>query len=301
MIVKSILNEYLNQLIFVRKFSELTIKAYKEDVLGFVSFFKIENVVQLKDLIKNDISDYLIHLSENGIQARSIARKISSIKMFTRYLYREKYITEEDSKKFSAIKSPKYKKNIPKNLEHDDIMSVVKFIQNDTHLFKKDWQKSREIAIIMLKYSTGLRISELLSIKNFDITSQDFIVIFGKGKKERIVPLMQIVKDCLSDYVNKCPFEIGDLLFISNIGKVYHSRIFQKNVEYIRRSLNLPNYFTPHSLRHSCATNILENGGDIRKIQELLGHSSLSTTQIYTKVNNNILLEEYSKIMNKLI
>ena len=162
---------------------------------------------------------------------------------------------------------------------------------------KEPWIGYRDMAIITLLYGCGLRISEALSLNIKDIDNEEFIKIRGKGNKDRYVPLLPIVLERINKYINNCPYKFkqNDALFLGVRGERLSPRIIQRKIQKIRMKLNLSENVTPHTLRHSFATHLLAQGTDLRSIQELLGHSSLSSTQIYTEVELNKIKEEYEK------
>lgn len=289
---------YLEYLKSFKKCSENTINSYKIDLTKLILYLSERNI-SIENLKKISIRNYLSDLKLKKLESRSIARKISSLKSFAKYLFKNNLISEATWNEINSTRLPKVPSRLPKAIDFNQILEIIKYIEsNECVIFKEKWQKSREISMILAIYTSGLRISELLSIESSDFNNSfDYLKIKGKGDKERIVPIVQIVKENIEKYKKECPFE-NQYLFISNTGKKYSSRVFQRNIENIRKSLNLPDFLTPHCFRHSCATSILENGGDIRKIQELLGHSSLSTTQIYTKVSEIETQKAYDKIMN---
>ena len=162
---------------------------------------------------------------------------------------------------------------------------------------KKAWQGLRDAAIFSILYGSGLRISEALALNIGDINHNDFLKIKGKGNKERIVPLLSVVKESINAYLAACPYKLtdNDALFVGARGDRLSPRIVQRSLEEIRKQLGLPDTLTPHALRHSFATHLLAEGTDLRSIQELLGHASLTTTQRYTDVQIDTLQKEYAK------
>ena len=183
---------------------------------------------------------------------------------------------------------------MPRPIIADLAIQVIKEAKN---IDDEKWVGQRNQTILILLYGCGLRISEALNLNYSDFTNNDYLVIKGKGNKERIVPMMDYIRKSIAHYMEICPYEFtnDDPLFIGKRRGRLSPRIIQYALEKIRASLALPETATPHALRHSFATHLLENGGDLRTIQELLGHSSLSTTQKYTKVENSQLLNVYTK------
>jgi len=296
--MEGFINKYIQYLDNFRKLSQNTISAYKIDILQFFDYLKSINQ-EINTINKDEIRKFFEKMYDQNIISRSIARKISCIKSFASYLIHHGNFTPEDLKNIVNLRQPKIPSRLPKAEEFSVILKIIEYIKsNDCKIYKQIWQKYRDIALIILLYTSGMRLSESLSILKKDyLESIDFIKILGKGNKYRMIPLINIAKVSIDKYLEFCQFN-EQHLFISNTGIKYSPRIFQKNLENIRKNLNLSDNITPHCLRHSCATALLSNGGQIRKIQELLGHVNLSTTQIYTKVNQTKIISEYDKIMN---
>ncbi len=288
-------HKYIEYLVHFKQSSGCTVKAYSTDISQFSLHFE-GNMVNLD---KFEMRNYFAKLKAQGVKNRSIARKISAIKDYAKYLVNHNFYTKEQLKSILQTKLPTLPSRLPKAINHDIIEQIIEYIQAEScNLYKKSWQKQRDIAIISLIYTTGLRISEALNIKLQEFQQNNtYLTINGKGGKQRIVPIMPKISNIIKEYLAECEF-CNEYLFSSNTGKKHNPRIVQRNLENLRKALNLSEYITPHAFRHSCATVILNNGGEIRKIQELLGHSSLSTTQIYTKVDGNKILAKYNEIIN---
>ena len=295
-ILQKIYQDWLSNLKNIKGLSDNTLEAYKIDIIKFIYFLRnyLGNDPSLNDLRKltnNIFRGYLAEQKNLGISNISIARQISSLKSFFNYLIKIKKI---DNSPILNLKGPKQKKSLPRPIIADLAIEVIKEAKN---IDDEKWIGQRNQTILILLYGCGLRISEALNLNYSDITSNDYLIIKGKGNKERIVPIMDYIRDSIVNYIKVCPFEFsdGDPLFLGKRRKRLSPRIIQYALEKIRVSLSLPETATPHALRHSFATHLLENGGDLRTIQELLGHSSLSTTQKYTKVENSQLLNVYTK------
>ena len=262
----------------------------------FFIFFQdyIEKNIGLKEIESIEISEFrsfLTYRRNSEISSNSIARNISALKSFFRFLIKNNKIKE--SSVFN-LKSPKLKKSLPRPINVDLAIQVIKQAEE---IEDEKWIGLRNKAILILLYGCGLRISEALSLNYDDVQNEDHILIKGKGEKERIVPMMPYIKKGIENYLEACPKEIisGEALFIGKRFSRLSPRIIQYALEKIRTALSLPETATPHALRHSFATHLLDSGGDLRTIQELLGHSSLSTTQKYTKVETSKLLDIYKK------
>ena len=277
---------FYNYLLNEKNYSKKTILAYSNDLNSFFAFCKTKN----KDLDKLDYDDFRMWLSERmlkGLSNRSNSRALSSIKSFFKFIEKKYGIFNEIVFK---IKSPKFTKSLPKNITENNLYKMLQIIKN---FHDDEWENDRDMAIFLLLYCCGLRINECLAIKLSNFIAKDSIKILGKGKKERIVYVLPVVINALDRYKSSCPYLIENYLFLSKTGKKYSATAFEKVMQNIRTFLNLPDTITPHSLRHSFATDLLSNGVDLRIIQEMLGHSSLKTTQIYTHVDTNKILNIY--------
>ena len=295
-ILKKDFLDWIGNLKNLKGLSENTLSAYQRDVKKFIVFLtnylgSDPNLVDLSNLTNTNFRGYLAEQKNLGNSNVSIGRQISSLKSFFNYLIRIKKINNSP---IITLKGPRHKKSLPRPIMADLAIAVIKEAKN---IDDEKWIGQRNQTILLLLYGCGLRISEALNLNYCDMTTNDYLVIKGKGNKERIVPVMDYIKNSISDYIKVCPFEFSneDPLFLGKRMKRLSPRISQYALEKIRVVLSLPETATPHALRHSFATHLLENGGDLRTIQELLGHSSLSTTQRYTKVENSQLLNIYTK------
>lgn len=292
-----VINDWRNWIAKEKAYSEHTLSAYARDL---AEFFKIYNKskeieqISLSILEKLDITDfrsYLSTLSKRKISKSSIARKLSSVKNFYSYINSKKIIKNSA---ISSVSSPRQDKILPKAIDVDEAINLIDYLETN---YSSDWQGLRDIAIFMLLYGCGLRISEALNLNLENISNEDFLRIKGKGNKERIVPMLPIILKYIDKYIALCPYSLrnDDALFLGVRGERLNPRMVQRKIEKIRYELQLPNTLTPHALRHSFATHLLAEGTDLRSIQELLGHSSLATTQRYTEVNIETLKKEYIK------
>ena len=227
---------------------------------------------------KLEVRDFRAYLSQRAarhIDKSSLARELSTLKNFFKWLARYDILRNPA---LSVIRTPRRAKVLPKALEVNDTFNVIDEAQN---LASNSWQGLRDTAIFTLLYGCGLRISEALSLNVGDIGNNDFLRIKGKGNKERIVPLLPVVVENINKYLAECPYQPkqGEPLFLGARGDRLVPRIIQRQMQKIRAYLGLPDNLTPHALRHSFATHLLAEGTDLRSIQELLGHASLTTTQ----------------------
>ena len=264
-----------------KRFSENTLFSYKRDLSQWEIFIDAKI-----NPTKDDLRSFLIFLNERGNNNSTISRKISSLKSFYRYSSKNDYLTFPELEK---IKSPKLHSILPKAVSNNDIDSLIKAIGEG----RSEFEARRDKAIILLLYGAGLRISEALSIKRRDYPLGEWLRVIGKGGKHRDVPILKIINDSIEKYMEvlKTDDNPNSPIFLGVRGDALSPRIIQRLLKKIRIKLNLPDHLSPHALRHSFATQLLAGGGDLRSIQDLLGHASLSTTQRYTSVDESTLLD----------
>ena len=298
---KEVLNLYdswLKWLLNQKNYSPNTISSYSYDYKYFINFVSNHlsvSKVSLKDLQKLELRDFRSWLSflktiNPNLSAKSLARARASIKSFYFYCILIKKIK---SSEIYNLANPKLPKNLPRAVSENQIIKVIDILKCE----KNKFLQLRNTALIYLLWGCGLRVSELLSLNNKQI-NDNYIIIFGKGKKERIVPLLPEIKIKIIEWIewkHKNFNYDNDALFISRLGKRLSPRYVQKLIEKLRLQLDLDKNFTPHALRHSFATQLLMNGVDLRTLQMMLGHSSLSTTQHYLKVTNKFVENVYKK------
>lgn len=240
----------------------------------------------------SDFRAFLAKLSlEEEKNKASVSRAVSSIKSFYNYLEREHEIV---NKEVELIKSPKRDKLLPKALTKDE---VERFIEAIAVHDKQEWINKRNIALTLLIYGTGLRVSEAIGINVNDIDDSGVLTVLGKGKKYRKVPVLPVIIEAIEVYKGECKYNFDEALFIGLRGGRLSATMYQKLVREVRLLLNLADSVTPHALRHSFATHLLGSSGNLRSIQKLLGHESLSSTQIYTKVSSMEMLKKYNDIL----
>ena len=294
--IKQLIAQWQSWLLNERRYSPHTLDAYSRDLSGFFDFAAehLGKVPETADLAKLEVRDFRAYLSQRAtrhIDKSSLARELSTLKNFFKWLARYDILRNPA---LSVIRTPRRAKVRPKALEVNDTLNVIDEAQN---LASNSWQGLRDTAIFTLLYGCGLRISEALSLNVGDIGNNDFLRIKGKGNKERIVPLLPVVVENINKYLAECPYQPkqGEPLFLGARGDRLVPRIIQRQMQKIRAYLGLPDNLTPHALRHSFATHLLAEGTDLRSIQELLGHASLTTTQRYTDVQIETLKKEYDK------
>ena len=289
--INNIIIEWVKYLEDIRGYGFNTLNAYKRDILDFLRFCKDKDHDFLSPN-KYILREYLYELSERHLSRPTIARRISSLKNFFKFLLKDKVILSLD---ISIFKSPKLKRNFPKSIDSDLVAKALSSLMDAKN---DQWINLRDRAVMLLLYGAGLRISEALSIKKKDAPVGDWLRVVGKGNKYRDVPLLPIICDGVREYLDLCPFDVNEdaPLFLGKRGGSLSPRIIQRRIENLRYELGLPSHTTPHALRHAFATHLLSGGADLRAIQQLLGHSSLSTTQRYTDVNETELLNLHKAI-----
>ena len=289
--INNIIIEWVKYLEDIRGYGFNTLNAYKRDILDFLRFCKDKDHDFLSPN-KYILREYLYELSERHLSRPTIARRISSLKNFFKFLLKDKVILSLD---ISIFKSPKLKRNFPKSIDSDLVAKALSSLMDAKN---DQWINLRDRAVMLLLYGAGLRISEALSIKKKDAPVGNWLRVIGKGNKYRDVPLLPIICDGVREYLDLCPYDINEdaPLFLGKRGGSLSPRIIQRRIENLRYELGLPSHTTPHALRHAFATHLLSGGADLRAIQQLLGHSSLSTTQRYTDVNETELLNLHKAI-----
>ena len=298
--VKDLVDDFLVYLASEKRCSDHTIVSYHTDIFYFFSFLKnhsnaLVDKAKLESVTIQDFRSWLVFRKEQNFSSTSTARAISCLKSLFKFFNRHKIIA---NKEIENIKPPKLGKPIPKAVDKIDIDSIVNLIGEFS---KEEWLKKRDLALLTLIYGSGMRISEALSLTKNHLNNNGVVVITGKGNKQRMIPLLPIVEKRIDEYLAALPHQINnnEPIFLGLRGKKYQAAAFEKLIQNIREFLSLPDTISPHSFRHSFATHLLEAGGDLRTIQELLGHSSLSTTQRYTKIDKKRLLESDPSSLNR--
>ncbi|MDR3475959.1 MAG: tyrosine recombinase XerC [Devosia sp.] len=291
--VKTQLAGWQRDLGAVRRLAPNTLEAYGRDLGQFLGFLAGHTggpvtLATLKELRAADIRAFLATRRGDNVTSRSLARALSAMKSFFRYLEREGLVSTEA---FNVIRTPKLPRPLPKALT---VAEAKATLTTTAEMEETPWIAARDIAVLSLCYGAGLRISEALSLSRADLEGAALRVT-GKGGKTRLVPLIAAVHEAIAAYLKLCPFPLTPAMpiFRGAKGGVLSPRLIQLRVAQLRSALGLPPSATPHALRHSFATHLLGRGGDLRAIQELLGHASLSTTQIYTAVDTDRLLAVY--------
>lgn len=277
-----------------RRLADNTLTSYLRDLQDFFAFLQGHHGGAVsKSMLENlgvpDFRAWLATRRKAGQSSRSSARALSAVRSFYRFLGRAGILTNGA---VQAVSTPKIPHSVPRPLSVDSALAVVGEVGS---LSDEPWVADRDTAVVTLLYGCGLRISEALGLTRREAPAGPSMVVRGKGGKQRLVPVLPVVRDAIATYVAACPFtlEPDGPLFIGVRGKKLNPGIIQQRIRMLRGALGLPDSATPHALRHSFATHLLASGGDLRTIQELLGHASLSTTQHYTEVDTARLLSIY--------
>lgn len=282
-----------------RRLSPRTVEAYRRDLTQFVAFLahhggESVTLASFADLRVADLRAFLAHRRRAAVENRSLLRALSALRSFGRHLEREGHAK---ATVFSAVTSPKLARSLPKPIGLEPARALSDPATRDGEA-RTPWVLARDAAVLSLLYGSGLRIGEALGLRRAQapVDGVDSVTVIGKGNKTRSVPVIAPVAAAVARYLALCPMPLPDEgpLFIGQRGGPLSARIIQLAIERLRGALDLPSTATPHALRHSFATHLLGRGGDLRTIQELLGHASLSSTQIYTAVDGARLLAAYN-------
>ncbi|MBP7242354.1 tyrosine recombinase XerC [Amaricoccus sp.] len=289
-----LLARWLAQLSAVRGASPRTITAYRRDVSGYLGFLARHwggpcGAPRLAEVGPTDMRAWMAEERNRGLSARSLARSLSAVKSFHAWLAEAE---GAEAPAVTATRGPRRKARLPRPVAPEAAKALIETIELQS---LKSWVGARDMAVATLLYGCGLRISEALSLTQGDAPLGETLRIRGKGGKERLVPVLPVARRAVESYRALCPFAPGPAapLFLGARGGPLNPRLVQGAMAAARRQLGLPATATPHALRHSFATHLLEAGGDLRTIQELLGHASLATTQVYTGVDQARLMESY--------
>jgi len=293
--MSSALAEWLEHQRSLKGAAKNTITAYQTDVLGFLSFMTQHHGESLglgpiSKITVRDMRSWMAHERTRGVASRSLARTLSAVKSFYTWL------AEREGFEPTAVlstRSPKFQRKLPRPLAVDAAQAMIETVELQS---VEPWIAKRDMAVITLLYGCGLRISEALGLTGKDTPLPETLRIFGKGGKERIVPVIPAARAAVNAYLAECPYqsEPDQPIFRGVRGGTLNPRAIQSVMAQARMQLGLPATATPHAMRHSFATHLLSAGGDLRAIQELLGHASLSTTQAYTAIDTARLMDVYN-------
>ena len=286
---EDILNDFCDYLKIDKRYSDLTVESYRTEIKGYLDFFKEKNI-KVKDIKNSDIKDYLAYIKKGETSERTLAHNVSVIRTFYKFLLTLKII-ERNPTEFLEL--PKSRKKLPTVLSKEEVEKLLDIDLTDCYSY-------RNKAMLELLYSTGLRVSELvnLELSNIDLENCTLKTI-GKGNKERIIPISDYALYYVEKYINEYRGSmlkkgVNNYVFINNHGNVMTRQGFFKIIKKLAVEKNIKTPISPHTLRHSFATHLLDYGADLRSIQEMLGHSNLSTTQIYTHVSSEHLKDNYN-------
>jgi integrase/recombinase XerC len=298
--LREAVEDWLAYLAVERQLAANTAEAYERDISQFLAFIartqnKLPDMKQLIALSARDVRAFLAARRSEGVGSRSLSRTLSALRMFYKFLERRGYGKNDAIR---AVALPKLPHSVPKPLTAPKATALIDsgdVVSPDA----PEWVLARDTAVLSLLYGSGLRISEALGLKRKDapIKGRDMLRVTGKGNKTRVAPVLPIVREAVERYLALLPQKLGseDPLFVGVRGRELSPRIIQLRIAGARTALGLPETATPHALRHSFATHLLGAGADLRAIQELLGHASLSTTQGYTEVDREHLLKAYTR------
>ena len=281
-----------------RRASPHTLDAYKRDLRQFFAFLshhlgEAPGLADFSGLQPADVRAYMARRRAEGLESRSLLRALAGVRSFARHLERE---GKGKASALTAVRTPKIARSLPKPLSATAARTVASAEAREGEA-RPPWVIARDAAVLSLLYGAGLRISEALSLTRAQAPcgAVDSVTVIGKGRKMRTVPVIAPVREAVAAYLDICPYKVAPEgpLFVGQRGGALSPRIIQLAMERLRGALGLPDTATPHALRHSFATHLLARGGDLRTIQELLGHASLATTQIYTAVDSSRLLDAW--------
>jgi len=285
-------DQFINYLAVDRGLAKNTLESYGRDLRQFQAYLQNGKFEDIKDSSRMTIVDYLNTLKSQGKAVSTISRNIAALKSFYQYLVKENYLEHDPAEK---LETPKLEKKLPKILSIAEVEELLK--QPNVRLSVG----LRDKGMLELLYATGIRVSEIIALNISDVNlDMGYVKCYGKGSKERIVPLGSIAVKSVHEYINKGRSKIvrtyeEPALFLNHHGNRLTRQGFWKIIKKYASQANIVKEITPHTLRHSFATHLLENGADLRSVQEMLGHADISTTQIYTQVTKNPLKEVYDK------
>ncbi len=290
--MKELIKEFLEYLSVERGLSKNTLESYGRDLKKYAAYLKSQKIENADKVKRPDIQNFMMGLKDAKLNASSIARNLVAIKVFHRYLMSQRYIHEDVT---SVIETPKLWKTVPDVLDLNEVEAII----NSPNTRLK--QGLRDKAALELMYATGMRVSELVNLKLSDLHMDvGFVKCLGKGQKERIIPVGSKALEALQKYIEKARPKFlkqkeSNALFLTRLGRQMSRQSFWMMIKRYVRETRIKKRVTPHTLRHSFATHLLQRGADLRIVQELLGHTNISTTQIYTHINKERLKQIHQK------
>ena len=289
--MKEAIDNFINYIVIEKKLSHNTRVSYINDLNHYIDYLTDHSIKDINNITKDHINNYITSLSKKGLQPRTLARKTTTIRHFHNYLLREKTTQINPA---VDVMLPKLTKSLPKVLSMEEVDKLLSFTPSTAFDY-------RNMAMIELLYASGLRVSELINLNINDVNlTMNHVKVYGKGSKERIIPIGEVASAAISTYLNvyRPSLQKGyfdDHLFLNNHGKGITRQGFYKVIKQIAKLQGINKDISPHMLRHSFATHLLQNGADLVSIKDLLGHSDITTTQIYTHINNESLLKNYQE------
>ena len=281
------LRSFFDYLYIEKGLSQNTVQAYETDILSFLNWLTKTPNINYLNLKEDNINKYIAYLFKSKLKSSSVNRKISSLKSLYLYLIKKNILKNSP---ISEVITPKKEKYLPSSMSEDEVDRLLKSPDTSNKIEKRDK------AMIEMLYATGMRISELVNLKLTDVDLQRCVAkVFGKGKKERLIPFGEAALEALTDYISDRDKSASKEIFLSNRGKKLSRVAFWQRIKIYLIRENLKNSISPHTLRHAFATHLLNRGADLRSVQLLLGHSDLSTTQIYTHIAKQRLSEVLKK------
>lgn len=290
--MKSLVEEFIHYLAVERGLADNTLDSYNRDLNQFLGFLEQEKVLDVQKATRNMVMSYLLFLQKRGRATATVSRHLAALKSFYHFLLKEKYIEKDPT---ANLESPKLEKKLPRILAVNEVEMLL------NQPMGADPAALRDKAMLELLYATGIRVSELIQLDiNHINVDMGYIRCFGKGSKERIVPVGSFARRCVDEYLQKGRSKIiktkaEQALFVNQHGRRLTRQGFWKIIKKYARRAGISKVITPHTLRHSFATHLLENGADLRSVQEMLGHADITTTQIYTHLTKGRLREVYAK------
>ncbi|UOE61536.1 site-specific tyrosine recombinase XerD [Priestia filamentosa] len=288
------IEDFIHYLVVERGLAPNTLESYKRDLVKYAEYLKkVETVSSFEEVTREHIIAFMRYMMENGKSSKTIARHVASIRSFHQFLLREHIVDKDPS---VHIETPQVERTLPKVLSPDEVEALLTAPDESTPFGK------REKAMLELLYATGIRVTELMNLNVEDVhMTMGFVRCIGKGDKERIVPMGKMASEALQKYIEESRPKLlkrnqkEEALFLNHHGRRLTRQGFWKILKKLALSAQIEKELTPHTLRHSFATHLLENGADLRAVQEMLGHADISTTQIYTHVTKKRLKDVYNK------
>jgi integrase/recombinase XerD len=284
--MKDLIENFISYLSIERGLAANTLVAYRHDLTKYTGHLQTQGIQAPQQIVRDNITQYIYDLKKGGLSANSISRNLAAIKMFHRFLLRENLVHEDPT---HLVETPKMWKRVPDVLSQIEIESIINAAQG------KGWQQVRDKAILELFYASGMRVSELVQLKIENVNLEiGYVRCIGKGSKERIIPIGKNAREAVQRYIDivRTPSAKANLsshLFLSRLVKPISRQSIWKLIKFYAKKAKIKKTIKPHTLRHSFATHLLEHGADLRSVQEMLGHSDISTTQIYTHVDRERL------------